>query len=178
MHAWAEVCPLSQSSSKSVFTGFFSRCVQYGLKNHWPGICSSTEWMWNDKAKQLPVSRHMDCISNPTNLSKDFSLLLSTLCACWCHNWSHSCWVTSLKHTRLRNCEKAMGWCTAQCKMLLFCVKTVMKASPWHSFELACLKNTKGSLGNTLSSYALLKQTERFKMWEEQYSAKECAKIG
>ena len=24
---------------------------------------------------------------------------------------------------RLQSCEKAMGWCTAQCKMLLFCVK-------------------------------------------------------
>ena len=31
-----------------------------------------------------------------------------------------------------------MGWCTAQCKMLLFCLKTIIKESP--SFELAHLK--------------------------------------
>jgi len=32
--------------------------------------------------------------------------------------------VTSSNHLmRLESCEKAMGWCTAQCKMLLFCVK-------------------------------------------------------
>jgi len=31
-----------------------------------------------------------------------------------------------------------MGCCTAQCKMLLFCVKTIVKES--HSFELAHLK--------------------------------------
>ena len=34
-----------------------------------------------------------------------------------------------------------MGWYTAQCKMLLFCVKTVVKVS--HNFDLACLKNKK-----------------------------------
>jgi len=26
---------------------------------------------------------------------------------------------------RLQSCEKVMGWCTAQCKMLLFCAKTI-----------------------------------------------------
>jgi len=31
--------------------------------------------------------------------------------------------------------EKVMGWFTNQCKMLLFCKKTVMKES--HNFELA-----------------------------------------
>ena len=31
-----------------------------------------------------------------------------------------------------------MGWCTAWCKILLFCVKTIMKES--HNFELARLK--------------------------------------
>ena len=31
-----------------------------------------------------------------------------------------------------------MGWCTAQWKMLLFCVKTIVKES--HKFELARLK--------------------------------------
>jgi len=33
------------------------------------------------------------------------------------------------------------GWCAAQCKMLLFCVKTIMKESC--NFELACLKKKK-----------------------------------
>ena len=34
-----------------------------------------------------------------------------------------------------------MGWCTAQWKMLLFCVKTIMKGS--QKFELAHLKKKK-----------------------------------
>ena len=37
--------------------------------------------------------------------------------------------------------KKAMGWCTLQCKILLFCVKTILKVS--HNFELACLKKKK-----------------------------------
>jgi len=34
-----------------------------------------------------------------------------------------------------------MGWCTAQWKMLLFCVKIIVIES--HKFELACLKKKK-----------------------------------
>ena len=34
-----------------------------------------------------------------------------------------------------------MGWCTAQCKMLLFCVKAIVKES--RKFELARLKKKK-----------------------------------
>ena len=50
-------------------------------------------------------------------------------------NWSHSSSVTSLKHLLwLQSCEKAMGWCIAQCKMLLFCVKPIVKESC--NFEL------------------------------------------
>jgi len=26
---------------------------------------------------------------------------------------------------RLQSCEEAIGWCTVQCKMLLFCAKTM-----------------------------------------------------
>ena len=37
--------------------------------------------------------------------------------------------------------EKVMGWCTAQWKMLLFCVKTIVKES--RKFELAHLKKKK-----------------------------------
>ena len=40
--------------------------------------------------------------------------------------------------TRLQNWEKAMGSCTAQCKILLFCAKTVKIDS--RNIELACLK--------------------------------------
>ena len=39
---------------------------------------------------------------------------------------------------RLRSCEKAMGSCTAQCKMLLFCANTIVRESA--KFELADLK--------------------------------------
>jgi len=39
------------------------------------------------------------------------------------------------------NLEKAMGWCTAQWKMLLFCAKTIVKESC--KFGLARLKKKK-----------------------------------
>jgi len=39
------------------------------------------------------------------------------------------------------NLEKAMDWCTAQWKMLLFCAKTSMKES--RKFELTRLKKKK-----------------------------------
>jgi len=42
---------------------------------------------------------------------------------------------------RLQSCEKVMGWCTARCKMLLFCAKTVVKES--RNFEPAHLKKKK-----------------------------------
>ena len=44
------------------------------------------------------------------------------------------------KHVvRLQSCQKAMGSCTAQCKMLLFSANTVVRESA--KFELARLKN-------------------------------------
>ena len=42
---------------------------------------------------------------------------------------------------RLQSCEKAMDWCTAQCEMLLVCVKTIVKEPP--NFELAHGKKKK-----------------------------------
>ena len=39
---------------------------------------------------------------------------------------------------RLQTWKKAMGWRTAKCEMLLFCVKTIVKES--RKFELAHLK--------------------------------------
>ena len=44
--------------------------------------------------------------------------------------------MTGFKH--FVDFEKTMGLCTAQCKMLLFCVKTVVKEL--HDFEVARLK--------------------------------------
>ena len=52
--------------------------------------------------------------------------------------WAYTC---SRPIQRCTTLEKAMDWCTAQWKMLLFCVKTIMKES--RKFELACLKKKK-----------------------------------
>jgi len=71
VHAWAEVCHLSQSS-KSVFMGFLSRCMQYWLKNHWPGSVQTLSQHW--MTKPLPVSMHTNCISNSAILSKNSTL--------------------------------------------------------------------------------------------------------
>ena len=50
--------------------------------------------------------------------------------------------VTSLNQlVRLQSYEKAMGWCTAQYKMQLFCMKTNVKES--QNFELAHLQKKK-----------------------------------
>jgi len=57
----------------------------------------------------------------------------------WHRKGSHSSSVSSLNRlVRLQTCKKAMGWCTAQWKMLLFCAKTIVKES--HKLELAHLK--------------------------------------
>jgi len=45
--------------------------------------------------------------------------------------------ISSTFFVSLQSCEKSMGSFTAQCKMLLFCTKTVVKVT---LFELACLK--------------------------------------
>ena len=51
-------------------------------------------------------------------------------------------WVSKDARSRSSNqlvrLLKVMVWCTAQCKMLLFCLKTIIKESP--CFELAHLK--------------------------------------
>ena len=67
-----------------------------------------------------------------------FFFLLSDSCTCAqmkkMKRYSSS--VTRLKcFVRLQCCEKALGLCTAQCKMMLFCVKTTVKES--RNFELA-----------------------------------------
>jgi len=90
LHAWNEVCHLSQSS-KPVFTGFLSRCMQYWLKSHWLGICSNTTSVMDEEP--LMVSMPTDCISNLTILSNNVCMLTSE------ENgiaWSHTSSVTRL----------------------------------------------------------------------------------
>ena len=63
----------------------------------------------------------------------------------WHHRGSHSSSVSgSNRLVRLQTWKKAMGWCTTQWKMLLFCAKTTMNES--QIFELACLKKKKENI--------------------------------
>ena len=133
MHAWAKVCHLSQSS-KSAITGF---------------LCS-IGWMKNQLPDQafFKHSPHTNSISNSAILRNNYISLLSDLCACvhikkkWHRKGSHSSSVSGLNRlVRLQTCKKAMGWCTAQWKMLLFCAKTIVKESC--KFELAYLQKKK-----------------------------------
>ena len=60
----------------------------------------------------------------------------------WRHKGSHSSSVSgSYRPVWLQTWKKAMGWCTAQWKMLLFYAKTTVKES--RKFELARLKKKK-----------------------------------
>ena len=91
--------------------------------------------------------------SQPTNsisnsaILRNYISLLSDLCACvhgkkkWRCKGSHSSSVSSSNRlVWLQTWKKAMGWCTAQWKML-FCVITIVKES--RKFELARLKKKK-----------------------------------
>jgi len=113
MHAWAEVLPSITEQ-----------------QNH-----------------RLQHSPHTNSISNSAILRNNHISLLSDLCACvhvkkkWHRKGSHSSSVgDSNGVVWLQTWKKAMG-CTAQWKMLLFCVKTIMKES--RKFELARLKKKK-----------------------------------
>ena len=71
---------------------------------------------------------------------------------------------------RLQSCEKVMGWCTAQCNMLLFCMKTIMKES--YNFELACLKKKKRERSLVtfwFSAFAMLFCTTRHVVGHEAF---------
>ena len=89
----------------------------------------------------LQHSPHTNCTAI---LRNDYISLLSDLCACvhvkkWHRKGSHSSSVSG--SNRLHTWKKAMGWCTTQWKMLLFCAKTIVKES--RKFELAHLKKKK-----------------------------------
>ena len=110
--------------------------MQYWMKNHWP-----------DEAP-FKHSLHTTCISNSAILCNNYISLLSDLCTCihvkekWHCKRSHSSSLSSSNHlVRLQTWEKVMGWCSAQWKTLLFCVKTIVKES--HKFELARHKKKK-----------------------------------
>ena len=128
MHASAEVCHLLQSSM-SPLTGF---------------LCS-IGWRITGFLPTLPAHHS---ISNSTILRNNYISLLGDLCACvhvkekWRRKGSHSSSVGgSNRLVWLQTWKKAMGWCTTQWKMLLFCAKTIVKES--RKFELARLKKKK-----------------------------------
>ena len=59
----------------------------------------------------------------------------------WCRNWSHRSGVGSFKcHMRLQSWEKVFGLCTAQCKVLLFHAKIIVRVM---QFKLGHLKMEK-----------------------------------
>ena len=95
--------------------------------------------------------KHYQQYSNSAILRNNYVSLLSDLCACvhvkkkWRRKGSHSFSVSgSNRLVWLQTWKKAMGWCTAQWKMLLFCVKTNAKES--RKFELARLKKKKENI--------------------------------
>ena len=122
--------------------------MQYWLKNHWP-----------DQAV-FKHSLHINSISNSAILRNNYISLLSDLCTCihWKKKWhrkgSHSSSVSgSNRLVWLQTWKKAMGWCTAQWKMLLFCAKNIVKE--WCKFELARLKKKKKKKKTTTTTLAV-----------------------
>ena len=94
-------------------------------------------WLKNHRLSSLfEHSPHTNSISNSAILCNNYISLLSDLCACvhvkkkWRRKGSHSSSVSgSNRLVWLQTWKKAMGWCTAQLKMLLFCAKTIVKES-------------------------------------------------
>ena len=101
--------------------------------------------------KNLPTLPAHHSISNSAILRNNYISLLGSLCAYvhvkkkWRRKGSHSSSVSgSNRFVWLQTWKKAMGWCTAQWKMLLFCAKTIVKES--RKFELAHLKKKKKNI--------------------------------
>ena len=78
----------------------------------------------------------------------NYNLLLNTLCTCVQLNKWHSKWSQSSSGWFQVSCEtsklwKVMGSCTAQCRMLLFCLRTIVRES--HNFGLVFPKKEENS---------------------------------
>ena len=95
----------------------------------------------------LQTLLHTNCISNSAILHNNYILLLSDLCACihvkkkWCCKGSHSSSVSgSNRLMRLQTWKKAMGWCTAQWKMLVLCKNHCERVTQiWTTVDSGCL---------------------------------------
>ena len=103
-----------QSTKMFTLKNFQLYCMQYWLKKHWP-----------DQAL-FKHSLLTNSISNSAILHNNYILLLSDLCTCvhvkkkWRCKGSHSSSVSGSNClVSLQTCRKAMGWCTAQWKMLM-----------------------------------------------------------
>ena len=98
-------------------------------------------------------------LHNSAILCNNYISLLSDLCACvhvkkkWHRKGNHSSSVSGSNHlVRLQTRKTAMGWCTAQWKMLLFCAKAIVKESC--KFELARLKKKTFAVFSTTGGVA------------------------
>ena len=102
-----------------------SRCMQYYLKNHRPGSVqmSSQQWM----KKTLPSLS--PCTPTIFLIQQSWVIiafpLLSDMCTCVQVKKWHRKWIQMPCETS--KLWKAIGWCIAQCKMLPFCVKIIIK---------------------------------------------------
>ena len=105
--------------------------MQYWLKNHGlssniPHTCSITNY----------------AILHNNNIVAKWFVRIHTHEEKMASKGSHSSSVSSSNRlVWLQTWKKAMGWCTAQWKMLLFCAKTIVNES--RKFELARLKKKK-----------------------------------
>ena len=132
MHAWAEVCHWSQSSKKSVFTGFLSRCIAVWTEESLTqaSVQALSESTWIQKVRQLSMSPslHTDRNSISAISNNDYTFVLSALCTCiqekWQCKWSHSSWVTGFNQgVGQDHMHHNFVWCIImQVALLLFSV--------------------------------------------------------
>ena len=104
--------------------------MKYWLKNHLP-----------DQAL-FKHSLHTNCLSNSAILHNKYISLLSDLCACVqmkkngvAKEAIHLQRAVQTASWDFKPGKKVMGWCTAQWKILLFCVKTIVKVMQISSEE-------------------------------------------
>ena len=94
------------------------------------------------------LSQHTNSISNSAILRNNLHFVakwfvrMRTREEKWRRKVNHSSSMSGSNRLMwLQTWKKAMGWCTTQWKMLLFCAKTIVKES--RKFELARLKKKK-----------------------------------